>query len=431
MWRSLLAVGLCVFLLAGMRAAVDAQRAGTFMGSPDDPAIKYSTASVNNVVADVNKKLEQGSITFTFDSRSGYLRSALEALELPVDSQLLVFSRVSLQGKRISEQNPRALFFNDRVALGWVRGGDLLEVAAHDETQGVVFYTLDQRDDDTTGPPQFKRAFICLGCHVTGNTLGVPGLLMFSTTRPEPTQYTGLPRHVDQSDSLNRRFGGWFVTGGTGSLQHMGNQAAAVDGRATRELGSVEGLFDADGYRTLTSDVVAHLVLTHQAGMTNLLTRAAWEARATDPSLHGTTATPEQQASITAVMNGVASEVVDYLLFIDEAKLTDRVRGNSGFAERFSARSPRDSKGRSLYELDLNRRLMKYPCSYLIYSPAFDALPPLAKAPIYKRMWEVLSGQEQDPRYRTALSLADRRAIVEILRDTKKDLPPYFQDVTR
>ena len=130
-------------------------------------------------------------------------------------------------------------------------------------------------------------------------------------------------------------------------------------------------------------------------------------------------------------MNGVASEVVDYLLFIDEAKQTDRVRGNSGFAERFSARGPRDSKGRSLYELDLNRRLMKYPCSYLIYSPAFDALPPLAKAPIYRRMWEVLSGQEQDPRYRAALSLADRRAIVEILRDTKKDLPPYFQDVTR
>jgi hypothetical protein len=130
-------------------------------------------------------------------------------------------------------------------------------------------------------------------------------------------------------------------------------------------------------------------------------------------------------------MNGVASEVVDYLLFIDEAKLTDRVRGSSGFAERFSARSPRDSKGRSLYELDLNRRLMKYPCSYLIYAPAFDALPPLAKDPIYRRMWDVLSGQEQDPRYRAALSLADRRAIVEILRDTKKDLPAYFQNVTR
>jgi hypothetical protein len=130
-------------------------------------------------------------------------------------------------------------------------------------------------------------------------------------------------------------------------------------------------------------------------------------------------------------MNGVASEVVDHLLFIDETKLTDRVESGSGFAERFSAIGPRDRKGRSLHELELNRRLMKYPCSYLIYSPAFDALPRGAKDPIYRRMWEVLSGRARDKRYVSALSFADRQAIVEILRDTKKDLPPYFQSVTR
>ena len=149
----------------------------------------------------------------------------------------------------------------------------------------------------------------------------------------------------------------------------MGNDAAALDGRANRELASVEGLFDADGYRALSSDIVAHLVLTHQAGMTNLLTRAGWEARAADPSLHPPfTPTPGEDARVAVMMSGVASEVVDYLLFIDEAKLTDRVRGGSGFAERFSTSGPRDRKGRSLYELDLNRRLLKYPCSYLIYS---------------------------------------------------------------
>ncbi len=431
-WRSLLVVGLCLFVLGTLWAPVDAQRAGAFMGSPDDAAIKYSTAPLNNAVVDVNKKLEDGAVQFMFDERSGFLRSALEALKIPVDSQLLVFSRASLQGRKINEQNPRALFFNDRVALGWVRGGDVLEVAAHDESAGVAFYTLAQRADATAGPPRFKRAFECLGCHVTGNTLGVPGLLMFSSTRREPTQYSGVPRPIDHSDPLRQRFGGWFVTGSTGSAQHMGNDVPALDGRTSRELASVEGLFDADGYRALSSDIVSHLVLTHQAGMTNLLTRAGWEARAADPSLNAPfTSTPEQEARIALVMRGVASEVVDYLLFIDEAKLTDRVRGGSGFAERFSSSGPRDRKGRSLYELDLNRRLMKSPCSYLISSPAFDALPPLAKAPIYRRMWEVLSGQEQDPRYRSALSLADRRSIVEILRDTKNDLPSYFQDVTR
>jgi hypothetical protein len=430
-WRTLLAVGFGSLVISGTWASVDAQRAGTFMGSSEDPAIAYTTARLNNSVADVNRRLQDGTVQFTFDSRSGFLRSALDALQIPVDSQMLVFSRTSLQGKRIGEQNPRALFFNDRVALGWVRGGDVLEVAAHDETAGVVFYTLEQRAD-AGGAPQFQRAFICLGCHMAGNTLGVPGLLMFSTTRAQPNQFSGIPRHIDHSDPIARRFGGWFVTGSTGSVQNMGNEAAALDARPSHELSSVEGLFDAGGYPALSSDVVAQVVLTHQAGMTNLLTRAAWEARAADPSLHAPfTSTPEQQASIAAVMNGVASEVVDYLLFVDEAKLTDRVRGASGFAERFSSGGPRDRKGRSLYELDLTRRLMKYPCSYLIYSPAFDALPALAKAPVYRRLWDVLSGEEKDPRYRSALSLADRQSIVEILRDTKKDLPPYFQGAIR
>jgi hypothetical protein len=420
-----------VFAFVCLTAPVHGQRSGAFMGSSDDPAIQYSTATPNNVVVDVNRKLQSGELQFAYDSKSGYLQSALAALQLPIDSQLLVFSRTSLQGKRIGEQNPRSLFFNDRVALGWVRGGDLLEVAAHDQTNGIVFYSLEQKaPDGANAPPQFKREFICLGCHMTGNTLNVPGLLMFSTTRAEPSQYSGIPRHIDQTDPLNKRFGGWFVTGTAGSVAHMGNQVAAMDGRPTHELTSVDGLFEADGYRALSSDIVAHLVLTHQAGMINLLTRAGWEARAADPKLHAPfTSTPEQDARIAAVMDGIAGEVVDYLLFVDEAKLTDKVHGTSGFAERFSASGPKDRKGRSLYELDLTRRLMKYPCSYLIYSPAFDALPPMVKEPIYKRMWAILSGQEQDPRYRAVLSASDRQAIVEILRDTKKDLPSYFQNV--
>ena len=136
--------------------------------------------------------------------------------------------------------------------------------------------------------------------------------------------------------------------------------------------------------------------------MINLLTRASWEARAADPALHpGALAAPGQMQLVEALMSGVAEEVVDYMLFVDEAPLPNPVAGRSGFAERMSARGPRDRQGRSLYELDLTRRLMKYPCSYLIYSPAFDALPPLAKAPIYRRMWQVLAGEAREPRYRS------------------------------
>ena len=426
-----LALGFTLYLVGVLSLPADAQRASAFRGSTDDPAIRYATAPLNNTVVDVNKRLEEGTLQLTFEGRSGFLRSALDALQIPVDSQLLVFSRASLQGKLINEQSPRALFFNDRVALGWVRDGEVIEVAAHDASAGIVFYTLDQRAN-VPRPLQFKRVFECLGCHMSGDTLGVPGLLMFSTSRPDRSQGFSLPRSVDHSDAMARRFGGWFVTGSTGSTPHLGNDVAALEGRTGRELQSVEGLFDADGYRATSSDIAAHLVFTHQVGMTNLLTRASWQARAADPLLHPPfTAAPGEEERIAVMMRGVASEVVDYLLFIDEARPTAPVRGGSGFTERFSKIGPRDRRGRSLHELDLNTRLMKYPCSYLIYSPAFDALPQRAKNPIYQRLWEVLSGQEQDSRYRTALTRADRQAIVEILRDTRKDLPPYFQGAIR
>ena len=145
--RTLLAAGLCLYVLAVVSAPIDAQRAGAFRGSTEDPAIKYSTAPLNNARRRRQPQAPGRRVQLTFEGRSGFLRSALDALQIPVDSQLLVFSRASLQGKQISEQNPRALFFNDRVALGWVRGGDIIEVAAHDESAGVVFYTLDQRAD--------------------------------------------------------------------------------------------------------------------------------------------------------------------------------------------------------------------------------------------------------------------------------------------
>ena len=384
---------------------MSAQHAGAFRGSIDDPAISYSSGPLDNVVLDVNRRLRDGSLKFAFDARNGFLDSALEALQLPIDSQLLVFSRGILQGKLIDDQNPRAIYFNDRVALGWVRDGDVLEVAAHDATAGIVFYTLQNK---TAGTPEFTRVFHCLGCHVAGDTLGVPGLLMFSTSRRTGTQFDGVPRHVDQSDPIAQRFGGWFVTGSTGSMKHMGNDVSALDGLPSRELTSVDRLFEPSGYRTVTSDVVAHLVLTHQAGMTNLLTRAGWEARMTASA---------DETAVAPLMDGIAREVVDYMLFVDEAPLTDRVRGNSGFADRFSKRGPHDAKGRSLYELDLTHRMFKYRCSYMIYSPAFDALPPRMKSAIYHRMWDVLS----------TMPAAERQPIVEILRDTKPDLPASFK----
>jgi hypothetical protein len=267
---------------------------------------------------------------------------------------------------------------------------------------------------------------------MSGDTLGVPGMLMFSTASSRGAG--GIARSVatDQRSPLADRWGGWFVTGSSGSIAHRGNEVAALTGAAYSQLPSVTGLFDDDGYRVMSSDIAALMVLSHQTHMTNLLTRVGWEARAADPARHAPfVASPGEQERLAQMMTGIATEVVDYMLFVGEAPLGDRIRGSSGFAERFSQAGPKDAKGRSLHQLDLTRRLMVYPCSYLIYSDAFETLPPAARDPIYRRLWRILSGAEPGERYRTALSLADRQAIVEILLGTKKDLPAYFQEVVR
>jgi hypothetical protein len=408
-------------------ATLRAQRGGMFQGSADDPAIAYSTAPLSNAVSRLDEKLRDGSISLAYEGRSGYLRSALRALDIPVDSQALVFSQTSFQRKRISETNPRALFFNDRVALGWVRDGELIEVAAQDAREGIVFYTLEQRPVER---PEFKRVLTCLACHMSGDTLGVPGMLMFSTTAAANAPARSVM--IDHRMPLATRWGGWYVTGRSGSIRHRGNEAEAIASRGASQLASMNGYFDPDGYQAMSSDIAALLVLSHQVHMTNLLTRAGWEARAADPALHAPfVAAPGEADRVARMMAGVAAEVVDYLLFVDEAPLSDRVQGTAGFAERFAASGRRDSKGRSLHELDLTRRLLKYPCSYLIYSETFDALPPAAKDPIYRRMWDVLSGEDSGERYRAALPLPDRKAIVEILKETKPDLPQYFREVSR
>jgi len=427
--RVALATTAFVCLMARRPIPVGAQRGGMFLGSSEDPAIAYSTAPLHNAVSEVDAKLQDGSVRLTFDGRSGYLRSALAALDIPVDSQMLVFSQTSFQRRRISEANPRALFFNDRVALGWVRDGEIIEVAAQDATEGMVFYTLEQRPVER---PAFQRVLTCLGCHKAGDTLGVPGMLMFSTASSSGDEAPARSVMTDHRSPVAERWGGWFVTGRSGAVRHRGNESTTMAAGRARDLGSVTGLFDADGYQSTSSDIVALLVLSHQIHMVNLITRIGWEARAADPTLHAPfVAAPGEERLIAEMMRGIATEFVDYLLFVDEAPLADRVQGSSRFAERFAATGPRDAKGRSLHDLDLQRRLLKYPCSYEIYSAAFDALPPAAKDPIYRRMWQVLSGEERGDRYRAALPLADRQAIVDILKDTKRDLPAYFERVTR
>jgi hypothetical protein len=400
---------------------VSAQRRDVFIASRDEPAIRYSATPTTDAVAALNEKLRTGALSLTFEPGSGYLKSVLEVLKVPVQSQALVFSQSSFQAPLINVLNPRAVYFTDTVAVGWVRGGKILEVAAQDPSQGVIFYELQQAG---TASPRFVRNNDCLACHLSWETLGVPGLTVQSMYPiPDEISYANGFTTIHGSP-LDQRWGGWFVTGDHGGAKHMGNVSVmpADEGklkiaRPTRMLASVEGLFDLKGYPAPYSDVVAQLVLAHQTHMTNLITRTGWEARllAAKPSADG-----------SARVTEAARDLVDYLLFIDEAPLVGPVKGGSGFAETFAQTGPRDKQGRSLRDFELRRRVFRYPCSYMIYTPAFDGMPQPARDAVYARMWAVLSGRDKQSRYR-ALSLADRRAIVEILRETKPGLPDYFQ----
>lgn len=418
-------------------AAVSAQRGEVFLGSRNHPSIGYDTGPFKDAVSELNRKLQDGTVRFTFDNVSGYLRSTLGALNVASESQVVTFAPTSLQRSRITPGNPRALFYNDAVAVGWVRDAPFLEVASQDPQRGAIFYTLDQKPAET---PQFKRNNGCLGCHLTSETLKVPGPVALSTPLlPEDLSAVVVSFVSDHRKPLGDRWGGWYVTGRHVPARHMGNAVNRMESAEYRRtdkapaLESLKARFDTTGYLSPYSDIVALLVLEHQTHMTNLLTRIGWEARLaeyerltpyTAPSL-----VPGDSIDFAARIHNTTLELVDYLLFIDEAALGGGIQGSSGFAEWFSAQGPRDSKGRSLREFDLERRLMRYPCSYLIYTEAFDALPPVAKEAIYKRMWEILSGQEKSEQYHR-LSLADRAAIIEILRDTKKDLPDYFRPMT-
>jgi hypothetical protein len=433
MRRPVVCAAVIVGLVSGGLVSVLAQRGGVFRASRDHPAIAYTAGPLDNAVSRLNEQLRDGSARLDFDSPGGTLRSVLDALDIPVESQLAVFSKTSFQAPLIGPVNPRAIYFTDDVAAAWVRNGSVIEVAAHDRRQGVAFYTLDLAPAAQGAPPQFARQEHCLSCHLSWDTLGVPGLQVQSVAPFGPRDYaTGFVS--DHRSRLEDRWGGWYVTGTHGGVAHMGNvevtdveDPRATVGKVPPVLASLDGVFDLDGYLTPHSDIVALMVLEHQAHMTNLMIRLGWETRRilfraeAAPPAGG----PAVDPAFLDVIREAAAELVDYLLFVDEQPLRHPIEGTAGFTDLFSARGPFDSRGRSLHQLDLERRLLRYPCSYMIYTDAFDALPDLAREAIYQRMWEILSGEETGDRY-AGLGRVDREAVVEILRETKGNLPSYF-----
>jgi hypothetical protein len=399
------------------------------------PPIHYSTATPTDAVTALSNRARAGQAVLKHDNDHGYLVSLLERLAIPISSQVFVFSRTSLQRARISPKTPRAIYFNDEVAVGFCLHGDVLEIAAADPNLGTAFYTVSQNPAQQGAITRQTES--CLLCHGSSANQGLPGHLLRSVF-PDRTGEPVFPRgtkRVDHTTPFADRWGGWYVTGTSGRQTHLGNKlfgkSSEPDPADGINVSDLKPLFTVANYLTPHSDLVALMVLDHQAeghnrlARANLLTRLALAEQAELNKLLGRPP-DERSDSITRRIHGACEPLVQYLLFCGECPLEEAIAGTAEFAKDFAARGPFDSKRRTLREFNLRSRLFRYPLSYLIYTRAFDGLPAEAKERVYLRLWEVLTGKDGSKQF-AHLSPQDRHAVLEIVRETKTDLPEYWK----
>ncbi len=391
-------------------------------------------------IAVLEQRIEAGEVTVVADEQHGYLRALLEALDVPISSQGLLFSRTSLQTDRITPWSPRALYFNDDVYIGWVRDSPILEIASIDPAGGAIFYTVAQDGGDQ---PVFRReTTTCLMCHesraVTG---GINGVIIRSVLTDRMGYVIGSVEEGSTNDrtSFDKRFGGWYVTGTHGDPGHAGNTLSPLLSHEVNDVpaylggldlaagGNVTDLsdrFDTTPYMSADSDIVALLVLNHQVRVHNVIILArqstedaladqAARLQSSGTSLPASGVLPATEDRIDAAVDRLLRE----MLLSREAPLPGPITGTTAYAEEFAARGPHDAAGRSLRDLDLTRRLFRYPLSFLIYSDAFRALPTIVKDRFYDRLDAVLSGTDRSEPF-AHLDDDDRTAIREILRET-------------
>lgn len=419
---------ICTILLLLVGGATCALGADEF----EQPPIEYSRSTPANPVANLQAALDRAEITLRHDAQFGYLPDLLQQLGISGSSQMLVFSKTSLQRDRIAPRTPRALYFNDEVYVGFCHAGEMLEISTADPQLGTVFYTLDQKISDR--PRITRQGDNCLQCHGTFQTNNIPG----HTIRSLFVDPAGLPllsegsKRVDHTTPFENRWGGWYVTGTHGAQQHQGN-LIITDREAPRPWLNPDGQnvtdlsqrFPTGQYLTPHSDIVALLVFEHQTYLHNLLTKASFTARQAlhyEAGINKALGEPAGRRldSTTRRIDSASEKLVQGLLFSREAPLRGQITGTSGYAQQFSQVGKRDQRGRSLRDFDLTTRLFKYPCSYLIDSPEFAALPPLMKTAVLGKLRAALEGHGGE-NYQH-LTAEDRQAILEILAETKPDL---------
>lgn len=413
-------------LLLGLLALPPDSRA---QGIPDYelPPIHYSTATPADRLARLD---ESWSVSRPRGTEADLLRWLLAELQIPVESQVLVFSRTSLQRDLIHPRQPRAIYFSDDIYIGWVPGG-LIEAAVTDPHLGMVFYRLDARRQDR--PLHFVRDADCLSCHGGSMTRHWPGLMVrsvFPDARGEPITSAGSVL-VGHDTPFEKRWGGWYVTGRHGQARHLGNLfakpapgGAEVDTDAGANRSSLEDFFATARYPRPDSDIVALMVLEHQVVMHNRLSEGALRVRRWSHYQRqlqfelGEPVSDIPVGTALRVVQGETERIVDALLYHGEIRLPEGgIRGAGDFERAFAASRRPDARGRSLRDFDLDTRLFRWRCSFLIHSEAFAALPRELKSSVLRRLDDILAAHAPPDRY-AYLDDDERRAIRGILLET-------------
>lgn len=421
---------LAVALLGGLIPAYGAAAPVPALSTPqlpydtEYPTIPYTTAETSDPVAALARGLESGEVTLDREGPSAYLTAVLRELDVPVSSQMLVFSKTSLLARLIWPETPRALYFNDRVYIAWTPGADGLEISAQDPELGPVFYNLEPDGED--GPRIRRQTGLCLQCHdsysLTGG--GVPRHIMGSGPTDENGQLAAheLWQVTTDTTPIRERWGGWYVTGTHGEQLHMGNVAIGRAGdslTAGGNLTDLSGRIDVTPYPGAHSDIVALLVAEHQVTVQNLVTLVGYRVRTALHNDQEAGLRPGEMSPRTArLVEGLGESLVRALFFVGTPRFEDPIEGTSTFAADFTAGGRRDGQGRSLRDLDLQTRLFRHPLSYLIHSREYDALPAQARAYVNGRIGSILRGEEGGRDF-AHLSPGDLEAILSILRETK------------
>ena len=400
--------------------------------------INYSDTDASDPLAKMKSDYESGTLSFGEEIDLGFLRRFLNHLKVPIESQVLVYSRTSFQNDRIRPETPRAIYFSEDYYIGWVQGGEI-ELISLDPVLGPVFYRMTASRAPFNHPRLFRDR-TCLNCHGGAHSHGVPGMTIRSVradARGFPILSAGTFR-TDHASPLSERWGGWYVTGSHAGDRHMGNlifeEVKSGGAKEHRDLGegrkSLDEVIDTSKYLVGTSDIVALMVLEHQITVHNAITRAhlntrRWLHQNSILAEHFGESPDQLSASTKQLLSKEVERLLSVMLFADERQLEGwGVEGSEAFQTAFLEGGRKTPAGRSLREFDLMSRLFKNRLSYMIHSNAFEAIPPVFKNLFYKKLWSTL---ETGSKPGAHLSAGERKRIISLLKEIGKIPAPEVQ----